>query len=196
MARVAEATAAMREVSNSRFNLIFHFSLIPPRYTTELNKFDPRARPGQKNTRAQEAYTRTRERNRVAGVNLVPMRVTGANDVRGSDRNATFGQRREWKGPSAEKKQPSYTSAEGGMEMSWMPSSSGPQDDDDLLVPGSGRPKGKGKERRPGVESFGAGMEKGGEATMELSESDRKGRTQRRKGVRSGSKNMFRKIDG
>jgi ribosome biogenesis protein ENP2 len=167
-------------------------------FTTELNKFDPRARPGQKNARAQEAYTRTREQNRIAGVNLVPMRAqTGANGVRVADKNATFGQRRESKAPASGKERSSQRSAEGGMELSWVPSSSGAMDDDDMLVSGGGRPKGKGKERTPGVESFGAGMEKGGEERFtELSESDRKGRTQRRKGVRSGSKNVFRKIDG
>lgn len=122
---------------------------------------------------------------------------TGANSARVSDKNATFGQRRESKGPTAGKERPSHRSAEGGMELSWVPSSSGAMDADDMLVSGGGRPKGKGKERRPGVESFGAGMEKGGEERFtEMSENDRKGRTQRRKGVRSGSRNVFRKIDG
>ncbi|KAF9459764.1 WD40-repeat-containing domain protein [Collybia nuda] len=163
----------------------------------ELNKFDPRARPGQKNARAQEAYTRTREQNRVAGFNFVPMRVDGANNMRGSDKNATFGQRRESKGSATRREQPSYSAADGGMELSWVPSSSEPKDADDMLVPGGGPPKNKGKGRRPGVESFGAGMEKGGEeSSLRMSDSDRKGRTQRRKGIRSGSKNVFRKIDG
>ncbi|KAG6865437.1 hypothetical protein C0991_002513 [Blastosporella zonata] len=168
----------------------------------ELTKFDPRTRPGQKNVRVQEAYDRTRERNRMAGrttnVNLVPMRAQ-ADGSRGVDKNATFGQRRMSTGP---KKQQSssfapdaHFTADGGMELSWMPSS-GPQDADDMLVSGGGAPK-KGKTKRPGVESFGAGMERGGdERSADISESDRKGRTQRRKGVRSGSKNVFRKMDG
>ncbi|KAJ7433974.1 hypothetical protein FB451DRAFT_1470351 [Mycena latifolia] len=49
-----------------------------------LSKFDPRVRPGQKNARAQEAYSHTREQNRLANkVKFVPMRPasTGANDV-------------------------------------------------------------------------------------------------------------------
>ncbi|KAG6916426.1 hypothetical protein DXG01_006830 [Tephrocybe rancida] len=168
----------------------------------ELNKFDPRVRPGQKNVRAQEAYNRTRERNRVAGrtsnVNLVPMRAQ-TDGARTVDKNATFGQRRMSTGPKKQQ-QSSLASdvhftAEGGMELSWMPSS-GPQDADDMLVTSGGAPK-KGKPKRPGVESFGAGMERGGEdRSADVSENDRKGRTQRRKGVRSGSKNVFRKMDG
>jgi ribosome biogenesis protein ENP2 len=84
------------------------------------------------------------------------------------------------------------------MEVSWVPSSSsGIIDEDDELVSGGGRSsKGKGHERRKGVESFGAGMERGGEEHSQLSESDRKGRTERRKGIRSGSKNVFRRMDG
>ncbi|KAF5383167.1 hypothetical protein D9615_004992 [Tricholomella constricta] len=166
----------------------------------ELSKFDPRARPGQKNIRAQEAYTRTRERNRMAGrtpnVNLVPMRPQ-MEGTRGTDKNATFGQRRMTSSARGGEKQSSSDVrfiAEGGMEMSWVPST-GPADADDMLVSGGGPPK-SAKSKRPGVESFGAGLERGGDDSMQVSESDRKGRTQRRKGVRSGSKNVFRKMDG
>lgn len=75
--------------------------------------------------------------------------------------------------------------------------SSGIIDQDDELVSAGGRSsKGKGHEGRKGVKSFGAGMEKGGEEHSRLSENDRKGRTARRKGVRSGSKNVFRRMDG
>ena len=58
------------------------------------------------------------------------------------------------------------------------------------------RGKGKAKEpRRKGVEVFGAGMERGGEEPdVEMTESERKGRTKRRQGMRSGSKNTFRKM--
>ncbi|KAJ7910609.1 NUC153 and WD40 repeat-containing nucleolar rRNA processing-related protein [Mycena leptocephala] len=62
-----------------------------------LNKFDPRARPGQKNARVEEAYSRTREQNRRANEGkFVPMRPasTGANGTPLADRSATFGQRR------------------------------------------------------------------------------------------------------
>ncbi|KAG6812206.1 hypothetical protein H0H92_003942 [Tricholoma furcatifolium] len=166
----------------------------------ELTKFDPRTRPGQKNVRIQEAYNRDRQQNRIAGrtstVNLVPMRADSDGN-RAVDKNATFGQRRMSSGP---KKQQSSSSmfepratADGGMEISWTPAS-GPKDADDMLVTSGGPPQ-RGKPKRPGVESFGAGMERGGEDRPEISESDRKGRTERRKGVRSGSKNVFRKMD-
>ncbi|KAG5643073.1 hypothetical protein DXG03_001601 [Asterophora parasitica] len=168
-----------------------------------LNTFDPRVRPGQKNVRAQEAYDRTRERNRLGGrtpkVNLVPMSPQ-TEGSRSADKNATFGQRRvpPTVGGGVGKKQPASNArftADGAMELSWVPSG-GPADADDMLVSGGGAPK-KGKSKRPGVETFGAGMERGrDDQLMEVSESDRKGRTQRRKGVRSGSKNVFRRMDG
>jgi ribosome biogenesis protein ENP2 len=169
----------------------------------ELTKFDPRTRPGQKNVRAQEAYNRTREQNRISNVNLVPMRAqSGADGPHNTNKNATFGQRRiERIGTtSSSGKRGSLgprVSGDAGMEMSWVPaSSSGTRDEDDNLVSGGGRPsKVEGRERRKGVEIFGAGMERGGEEHSRMSESDRKGRTERRKGVRSGSKNIFRKMD-
>lgn len=155
----------------------------------ELTKFDPRSRPGQKNLRAQQAYDRTREHNRVANINMVPMRATGTNSERLGDRNASFGQRLAPSSSSKDSRRPSKPSLgkdDGAMEISWVPSASSAKDDD-----GGRQGGGKKQERRKGVEVFGAGMEKGGE---EVSESGRKGRTQRRKGVRSGSKNVFRRM--
>ncbi|KAH7926252.1 WD40 repeat-like protein [Leucogyrophana mollusca] len=159
----------------------------------ELNKFDPRVRPGQKNTRVQQAYSRTREQNRVANVSMVPLvaQTDAAGPSRLGDKNASFGQRRASRdapaGSTSGKR--GFRSSEGGMEMSWVPSSSSNAD------PGSASGKPKKKESRKGVEVFGAGMERGGEDNArELSESERKGRTQRRKGMRSGSKNVFRKM--
>ncbi|KAJ7234644.1 hypothetical protein B0H12DRAFT_1204736 [Mycena haematopus] len=160
-----------------------------------LSKFDRRARPGQKNARVEEAYSRTREQNRRANEGkFVPMRPasTGANGTRLADRNATFGQRRETDGKS---RFASKSHDEGGaaMEVSWVPSSSGGNMDVDS---GLRSTKGKPKPRK-GVEEFGAGMEKGHTRDdLQLSEQDRKGRTQRRNGVRSGSKNVFRRMDG
>ena len=80
---------------------------------------------------------------------------------------------------------------DGGMEVSFMPSGKPDYDDEK-----GGRGDSKGKvQRRKGVETFGAGLEKGGDdPDVEISETDRKGRTQRRKGMRSGSKNTFRRI--
>lgn len=86
--------------------------------------------------------------------------------------------------------------ADGGVEMSWVPSESASGgdrlvDEDD----GRGKQKAKAKEVRKGVEVFGAGMERGGEEhEREMSESERKGRTKRRQGMRSGSKNTFRRM--
>lgn len=93
--------------------------------------------------------------------------------------------------------------------MSWVPSSggggkgkrrsSGYDDAMDVDDGSKARGKGKSKERdtRKGVERFGAGMEKGGEAPAGqggMSDADRKGRTHRRRDMRSGSKNTFRRI--
>ncbi|KAJ6631102.1 hypothetical protein B0H10DRAFT_1866534 [Mycena sp. CBHHK59/15] len=159
-----------------------------------LNKFDPRTRPGQKNARAQEAYTRTREQNRLAG-RLVPMRPasTGANGTRLADRDATFGQRRSTTTSTRGGRSQNPKISDGAMEVSWVPSASAGVDANaDADADTGSRPR-KG---RKGVEVFGAGMEKGYSADdLEISEQDRKGRTQRRKGVRSGSKNVFRKMD-
>ncbi|OJA17490.1 hypothetical protein AZE42_08359, partial [Rhizopogon vesiculosus] len=159
----------------------------------ELNKFDPRARPGQKNERAQQAYARTRESNRHsnANVNFVPLvphtdMSASASARKMGDKTATFGQRR-----NAPKRAQTTTAMkvgkEGGFEMSWVPSSSSGKDP---ALKGANR-----KGVRKGVEVFGAGMERGDEEKSHtLSENERKGRTQRRKGMRSGSKNVFRQL--
>ena len=75
---------------------------------------------------------------------------------------------------------------DGGVEVSWVPAASG----------GDEAAQAKGKGRRKGVETFGAGMERGREEDegRDLSESEKKGRTHRRKGVRSGSKSAFRRM--
>ncbi|KAG1815032.1 WD40-repeat-containing domain protein [Suillus subaureus] len=165
----------------------------------ELNKFDPRARPGQKNERAHQAYTRTRQYNRQsnANVNFVPLvphteTSTSASARKTIDKTATFGQRR-----NAPARGSSHTTTprdaanggKGGFEMSWIPSS----------TKDFSRDRGSRKDGnvRKGVEVFGAGMERGGgdgERTVMLSESERTGRSQRRKGMRSGSKNVFRRL--
>ncbi|KAK7436516.1 Small ribosomal subunit biogenesis [Stygiomarasmius scandens] len=157
----------------------------------ELTKFDPRSRPGQKNLRVEEAYARTKQQNRkAANVKLVPMQAqTNGAGNNNNNKEATFGQRMS--SSSVGKKQKARggatVSEEGGMEMSWVPSSSNEGGRKD-----EGR-KSKQKQRK-GVETFGAGMERGGETARELSENERKGRTQRRTGVRSGSKNVFRRM--
>lgn len=139
-----------------------------------------KARPGQ---------------NRKPSVRLVPMQAQTSNG-RALDKNATFGQRRTTtakdKGRMRDGEERTIKFAsEGGMEMSYIPTRSGDDDDDDAR-----RSSGKDKDRRrKGVEVFGAGMEKGGEdPEVAMSESDRKGRTHRRQGMRSGSKNTFRRM--
>jgi len=167
----------------------------------ELTKFDPRSRPGQRNFRAEEAYQREKEENRKSWtakkkLSMVPMRPqTGGH--RSSDKTATFGQRRAPVASSSTKQPDARRSTaqqeDAPMEISWVPSSgSGEKDGAGKRRDQSGNEKG----RRKGVESFGAGLERGFEEHADLAESDRKGRTQRRKGVRSGSKNVFRRIDG
>ncbi|KAG7089885.1 hypothetical protein E1B28_011519 [Marasmius oreades] len=152
----------------------------------ELTKFDRRSRPGQKNVRAEEAYARTKQQNRKANVKLVPMRAQAGSTTVGDSKDVSFGQRRaNSSGARSSKRQ----QEESGVEMTWIPSSS-------FKTSESINSKQKtGKIVRKGVETFGAGMERGGEEKpVTVSESDRKGRTHRRQGVRSGSKNVFRRM--
>ncbi|TFK71905.1 hypothetical protein BDN72DRAFT_887452 [Pluteus cervinus] len=162
----------------------------------ELNKYDPRTRPGQKNQRVESAYKRDRERNRVANVKMVPVNAQASSSR--TDTQATFGQRRN--GPSKTPGSSTWgrnakgtfdDNDDGGMEVSWLPSSTAR--DDSPEAESSKRGKSKKPEKRKGVESFGAGLERG-HVQQELDENDRKGRTKRRTNVRSGSKNTFRRM--
>jgi ribosome biogenesis protein ENP2 len=101
-----------------------------------------------------------------------------------------------------------FRKGDGSVEVSWVPTFSradakgdGDEDgdgDDGGLVGGRrpGKHKRTLKDARKGVERFGAGMEKGGEdpGMRALSEQERSGRTRRRRGMRSGSKNAFRQM--
>ena len=169
----------------------------------ELTKFDLRSRPGQRNIRAEEAYQRDRARNRAANVNMVPMRpqTTGSNSSqRPGDKDATFGRRRIPRSASStnttgKSSFRAHDNDDAPMEFSWVPSSSssatGRKDDGDRQ---SKSRNGKDKHRK-GVEMFGAGLERGVEERVEFShDSERQGRSHRRKGVRSGSKNTFRRL--
>lgn len=71
-------------------------------------------------------------------------------------------------------------------------------EDEDGLVGGPRGQKRALKDVRKGVERFGAGMEKGGEDPniRALSEQERRGRSKPRRGMRSGSKNAFRQMQG
>lgn len=164
---------------------------------------DIRARMAARNSAFK---TVSRPQNRSANVRLVPLRARAGAQARGTDKNATFGQRRSHtSAPRANGKERASAggmegvrfNADGGVEMSWVPSAHVGADDR-LVDDDGGRAKqsGKGKEpRRKGVEAFGAGMERGGEEQeRDMSESERKGRTKRRQGMRSGSKNTFRRM--
>ena len=100
-----------------------------------------------------------------------------------------------------------FRKGDGSVEVSWVPTTTsrpsrsdgaagGEDDNDDLVERRPGGHKRASKDTRKGVERFGAGMEKGGENPdmRVLSEQERSGRTRRRRGMRSGSKNAFRQM--
>ncbi|KAG6379729.1 hypothetical protein JVT61DRAFT_10263 [Boletus reticuloceps] len=125
----------------------------------ELNKHDPRSRPGQQNARLQQAYSRAREANRQSSkVHFVPLVAqTNAPAGKTNDKDAPFGQRlvsRQQSKSSAELTSTVRFGTDGGMEMTFIPSGTG----DDDSKPEVARKK---KEIRKGVEAFGAGMERG-----------------------------------
>ncbi|KAG9073975.1 hypothetical protein FS749_014519 [Ceratobasidium sp. UAMH 11750] len=81
---------------------------------------------------------------------------------------------------------------DGGFEMSFVPLGRADSDEEQR----SARKSRKGGAGGSGgkVERFGAGMERGGRGKEEdVKENERNGRTKRRTGVRSGSKNAFRR---
>ena len=170
----------------------FHFRGLTS--STELNKHDPRSRPGEKNARLQQVYSRTRDANRQSSkVHFVPLVAqTTAPAGKPNDKNASFGQRLVSRQPPKSSVDSPLTvrpSADGGMEMSFIPSGTGDDDPERTAA------QKKKKDVRKGVEVFGADMERGvEEAKGEMSESERSGRKQRRKGMRSGSKNVFRQL--
>ena len=126
-----------------------------------------------------------------AKVKLVPLvphtDATSASARKMGDKTATFGQRRDAPKRAQTMAATSKVGEESGFEMSWVPSSSSGKDPASRSA--------SRKEPRKGVEVFGAGMERGGEEKSHaMSENERRGRTQRRKGMRSGSKNVFRQL--
>ena len=81
------------------------------------------------------------------------------------------------------------------MEISWVPTSSSSATSGKYNDDMQKKSKTVKDKLRKGVETFGAGLERGVEERMEFSnDSERKGRSHRRKGVRSGSKNTFRRL--
>ncbi|KAH8116117.1 hypothetical protein DFH11DRAFT_1840570 [Phellopilus nigrolimitatus] len=164
----------------------------------DLDQYNPRARPAVDVPGLVAAQRRPTKQPRM--VAAAPQAEGRKGRAAAHSKDATFGQRRQ--GASSSK--PRARSSGGGhgdsgaKEVSWVPSaSSGAHDEDDMLVPGGGgKPKKNAGKRR--VETFGAGMERGGDGEEErrqaLSESERHGRTRRRSNVRSGSKNVFRGV--
>lgn len=87
-------------------------------------------------------------------------------------------------------------SADGGMEMSFIPTKSkgrkGDDWDDQDEYSGGSRRQDRGGKANGKIEKFGAGLEKG-EMEKDVKEQDRSGRDRRRQVGRSASKNAFRK---
>ena len=130
---------------------------------------------------------------------MVPMRpqtIGSDNSQRPGNKDATFGQRRMPRSASSTRKSSFRAHDEDdAMEISWVPTSSssatGGKDNDDK----QNKSKSVKDKLRKGVETFGASLERGVEERMEFSNDlERQGRSHRRKGVRSGSKNTFRRL--
>ena len=132
---------------------------------------------------------------------LVPLQAQAQSTAsdRAVSRDASFGHRRSATTRHRHKEAENHPDAEhifrksdGSAGVSWVPAakskSEARAEKDDMR---GGKPRKDPK----GVERFGAGMEKGGvdRNARELSEQERSGRTQRRRGMRSGSKNALRK---
>ena len=155
-----------------------------------------------------------------ANVRLVPLQAQPSTAASGRiaesrDPSSSFGRRRSASARQQEEQQKQHHRrrhhedehilhrGDGSVEVSWVPSTKSTRydvpaegEDEDSLV---GRQRGQkraAKDARKGVERFGAGMEKGGEDPnmRTLSEQERRGRSQRRRGMRSGSKNAFRQM--
>lgn len=125
---------------------------------------------------------------------MVFARPDGVNSSAASRRrnpSASFGQQRhllQSATPAADNHSGEVVKAteDGGMSISFMPKTTSRDDRD----PNDTARKLKQK-KKAGIEYLGAGLERGVERA-EVAEADRKGRTHRRKNVRSGSKNAFR----
>lgn len=123
-------------------------------------------------------------------VPFVPMRPNTGGLIGRSDQ-ATFGQRRLPGTISGSRKKYAGKVREANNapeEISWIPAPSEKRSIKENPKSSLVRPK------RTGVETFGAGLEKGGEEIMDVVDSERHGRTRRRQNIRSGTKNAFRRL--
>ncbi|EJD54830.1 WD40 repeat-like protein [Auricularia subglabra TFB-10046 SS5] len=112
----------------------------------------------------------------------------GGSSSRSADRSAAFGQRRQQhqrpggRGDAfASENMVVKGRPDGPQEISWIPSSK-PKE----------RSRSAGSSKK--VERFGAGMERGGGGEKEDKDAERRGRAHRRTGIRSGSRNTFRRL--
>src|SRR5258706_12031221 len=114
----------------------------------------------------------------------------GATGTASDDKSTSFGQRQQRPSGTHHTTRQSglQRAGDGSFAMSWIPS----QTKGDSEKPA--RVGAISKTKRPGIEYLGAGLEKGVERLNNLSETEKKGRSERRKNVRSGSKNVFRKV--
>ncbi|KAF8500210.1 WD40-repeat-containing domain protein [Russula emetica] len=165
-----------------------------------------------------------RRRSVAANVRLVPLQAQASTAASGRiaaasrDTSSTFGHRRSASARQQQQQQQEqqhhdrhyredehiFRKGDGSVEVSWVPAAKSSRsdvpaedEDGDGLVEGEQRRQKRAlKDTRKGVERFGVGMEKGGEDPnmRVLSEQERRGRSQRRRGVRSGSKNAFRQM--
>ncbi|KAI0284599.1 hypothetical protein BGY98DRAFT_947704 [Russula aff. rugulosa BPL654] len=154
-----------------------------------------------------------RRRPVAANVRLVPLQAQASTAASGRiaaasrDTSSSFGHRRSASTRHQQQQQQQqqqhhdrhnredehiHRKGDGSVEVSWVPAPKSSR-----LVGGQQRKQKRAlKDTRKGVERFGAGMEKGGEDPnmRALSEQERRGRSQRRRGMRSGSKNAFRQM--
>ena len=140
-----------------------------------------------KNSRAEQPQRSRPPQSKTPRVNMVPVRSHLGFSSKMDDKNNTFGQRLARPSRTSKHSSPGDGAA---TEISWVPSASG------STGSGDRDQKRKGPAKRKGVETFGAGMERGYEEKEDVDEASRKGRTHRRHIARSGSKNVFRNMGG
>ncbi|GJJ10426.1 hypothetical protein Clacol_004652 [Clathrus columnatus] len=163
-----------------------------------LHQFNPRAREPTNG----KAMRRTTNRPAPKLVPLLPQTTTTTSSS-SNNKDVSFGERR-WRNQSSvpvksRDEANSHHVTDGVMEMTWVPSPTAQHDDDDDDGDGGASNHvygGKAKKTKiKEVERFGAGMEKGRlPEEMNLDHANRFGRTKRRTGIRSGSRNVFRKL--
>ncbi|KAI9069883.1 hypothetical protein FKP32DRAFT_1608216 [Trametes sanguinea] len=193
MEKMAETRIRSRKDTNVKVNKAL---------AEKLKREEERARKREERRAKKAQAAESKDDAMEPKVRLVPLQAQAEGSSRGMDKDATFGQRRSQLGSKGKGRAHSRDdseirhTADGGIEMTFIPKTTSSGHDYDDGPSSAAQQKGKGKEpKRKGVETFGAGMERGGEEPeREMTEMERKGRTKRRQGMRSGSKNTFRKM--